>query len=498
MTLNTYIFSGYLSARLLTLLLIIASNHTVLSFTYYDYYADYGPPPDTDLSDSADASSDSGRILTVLPDSAFSLACAPAPAPSDLYYNDELISGDRGIRYNQTGHSYTVTGARERHAGRWRCGDTGPELQVFILPAEVMPGIILGDQLLSGEAGAVTVLEDQLVTPVCVAAGRYRGHTDNKWRLNGEVINHTSQVMARLDTEGRDHLSFTMDTWRVSRSQQGHVLECSLQGNTARVTLHVEYPPQFTISRVPHFGVPVVTGSRVSLFCDVDSEPASQPYWERNGLTLSDSADLELTSVTSEDEGWYQCNANHKLGNYSSVGYFLAVKAESELSPALSTALPCLPDADSSPGPRVFTPLHNVSTTRGHNVTIYTKYCSTQPALAVIWTGPKVLVRHQEDLTPTPAGRFRTSTVASGDTEDCTTVSLAIGEVTMEDGGLYVILVSSSAGAGQGRVWLDVAAGEERRAQGQGATSGAGSLCDIILVSVITLASFKLLLPTPL
>ena len=42
-----------------------------------------------------------------------------------------------------------------------------------------------------------------------------------------------------------------------------------------------------------------------------DELSVSQPYWERNGLTLSDSAELELTSVTSEDEGWYQCNANH-------------------------------------------------------------------------------------------------------------------------------------------------------------------------------------------
>ena len=57
------------------------------------------------------------------------------------------------------------------------------------------------------------------------------------------------------------------------------------------------------------------------------------------------------------------------------------------------------------------------------------------------------LVRHEVDMSPAVSGRLRTSTVASGDTEDCTTVSLAIGEVTMEDGGLYVILVSSEAGA---------------------------------------------------
>ena len=94
------------------------------------------------------------------------------------------------------------------------------------------------------------------------------------------------------------------------------------------------------------------------------------------------------------------------------MGYYLAVKAESELSPALGTSPPCL--GDPSSGPQVLTSLHNVSTTRGHNVTIYTKYCSSQPALAVIWTGPRVLVRHQADTQPAATGRFRTSTVASG------------------------------------------------------------------------------------
>ena len=331
------------------------------------------------------------------------------------------------------------------------------------------------DNSLGGLDGEVTVLEDQVVAPVCVAAGVFWGETEAQWRLGGEVIDQTGKVVARLDPEGREHVSVTMDTWRVARDHQGHVLECRLRGDTARVSLHVEYPPQFTIARLPQFGVPVVTGSSVSLRCEVDSEPVSQPYWERDGLTLSEAADLELASVSAEDEGWYQCNANHKLGNYSSVGYFLAVKAESELVPAPA----CAP----APGPRVFTPLHNISTTRGHNVTIYTKYCSTQPVLAVLWTGPRVLVKHEA-----VSGRFRTSTVASEEPEDCTTVSLAIGEVEMEDGGLYVILVSSEAGAGQGRVWLDVAVGGERLA-----VSGAGSICDSSVV--IILVAFHLLLP---
>ena len=72
--------------------------------------------------------------------------------------------------------------------------------------------------------------------------------------------------------------------------------------------------------------------------------------------------------------------------------------------------------------------------------------------------------------------------------EGCLGTAAVLRCLEMEDGGLYVILVSSEAGAGQGRVWLDVAVGGERLA-----VSGAGSICDSSVV--IILVAFHLLLP---
>ena len=146
-------------------------------------------------------------------------------------------------------------------------------------------------------------------------------------------------------------------------------------------------------------------------------------------------------------------------------------------------SLPCL--TSPSQQPSVMTPLHNISTTVGQNVTIYSKYCSSLAPLATFWSGPDVLIRQGEARQ-----RFRTAVVAE-ETETCTTVSLVMGEVKESDSGLYLLVVVSEAGAGQGGVWLEVRPGEERVVSSR---AGLGSVdCDmlIVLVSVV-----HLLLPT--
>lgn len=40
--------------------------------------------------------------------------------------------------------------------------------------------------------------------------------------------------------------------------------------------------PSFAISRVPGFGNPLREGIEVSLKCDVDSNPASTPVWQKD------------------------------------------------------------------------------------------------------------------------------------------------------------------------------------------------------------------------
>ena len=102
--------------------------------------------------------------------------------------------------------------------------------------------------------------------------------------------------------------------------------------------LEVEFPPQFTISRRPNFGTPIVTQSSVTLLCSVDSSPASEVFWEKDGAVVAREAELGLEGVREEDQGWYVCNANSKLGNYTSVGYYLAINQPEDIN----MSLPCL------------------------------------------------------------------------------------------------------------------------------------------------------------
>ena len=130
--------------------------------------------------------------------------------------------------------------------------------------------------------------------------------------------------------------------------------------------------------------------------------------------------------------------------------------------------------------PHVFTPLHNISTTRGQNVTIYTQYCSSVPPLAIVWSGPQVVVSLNV-ATQSSTDRFKTK-VVSRDT-NCTTVSLLIERVDTLDSGGYIFMVSTSEGVEQGRIWLDVAQGGEM----------VSAVCDNTIVSFILVTASLLL-----
>ena len=444
-------------------LLLVSSS---LCYDYYDYY--------DDQFDKTDLQYVSHETLTVIHGSSFTVICrGDHSSELQLFHNEVTFTEEKN--YNASTHSYLISSAREDHTGTWTCGDATTHLAV--IPGLERTAIILGSLVVEGEGRVVTVREGDVLQPVCVTASSTTSSLSDRppahWRLGGQTLNKT-EVLVRLDEAGREHVVLSMEVMEARREQNQAKVECSLQGVEASLVLEVEYPPQFTISRQPNFGTPVVSRSSVSLLCTVDSWPLSDVFWERDGQVVSTSVKLSLAGVTVEDQGWYQCNANHKLGNYSSVGYYLAIKEAEDIK----IPPPC--PAASSDEPSVMTPLHNISTTRGHNVTIYSKYCSALPLTQTFWSGPNILVRQGDT-----SGRFRTAEVGQ-ETETCTTVSLVIGAVETSDTGLYLLVVVSEAGAGQGRVWLEVGPGEEKRL---GATSGGGRglVCDTLIFLVVTL-----------
>lgn len=124
-------------------------------------------------------------------------------------------------------------------------------------------------------------------------------------------------------------------------------LMCRVPTQALSIELDVEFQPEFTISRSPGFGVPIVEGMDVTLRCSVESNPSASPYWEHNGSRLPDhgrtsapsaaaanpvvissatATEIRFEAIRLGSEGWYQCSAEHKFGNFSSVGYYLSVK----------------------------------------------------------------------------------------------------------------------------------------------------------------------------
>jgi len=54
-----------------------------------------------------------------------------------------------------------------------------------------------------------------------------------------------------------------------------------VDGTDTNCLIPVSDTPSFAITRLPGFGIPIVEGMSVSLKCEVDSNPASNPIWQR-------------------------------------------------------------------------------------------------------------------------------------------------------------------------------------------------------------------------
>jgi len=372
--------------------------------------------------------------------------------------------------YNTSSSSYLVQDRGGAGSGAWRCG-AGPVFLAVSLPRPNITALLLAGSLaIQGEEGGGAVLQEgQLARAVCVRMGLVAAGAA-RWQLAGTTLNQSKSGTAGSVVGGMAVMTSRAE-FPVTRPLAGRQVECWLGGGQAATAITVEFPPQFTISRQPRFGTPVLEGSRVRLECRVDSQPASLPYWEKDGEKVSEEGDLALDRVTPAHQGWYQCNANHKLGNYSSVGYYLAVRPgdSGELAGLCNLSQPLL-----------LTPHHNISTTVGTTLTIYAKFCSAVRPIVGLWSGPRVLVRQGE-----VAGRARAGLVASEG--NCQTVSLGVEQAGPEDSGQYLLVVSSQAGVQHGRVWVEVEAEREELA-----LAAAGG-CDTTYSQAV-IASFIFLL----
>ncbi|XP_026738346.1 uncharacterized protein LOC113501416 [Trichoplusia ni] len=118
---------------------------------------------------------------------------------------------------------------------------------------------------------------------------------------------------------------------------------------SAKLEIHVTYPPSFVISRWPGFGVALAAGGAAALRCDVDANPPARAWWLRDDANPTSSpppleagdegargsATLRWGALRAAHAGWYRCRATWLDTDYSSIGYYLNVMTpEANTEPA--------------------------------------------------------------------------------------------------------------------------------------------------------------------
>jgi hypothetical protein len=354
---------------------------------------------------------------------------------------------------------------------------------------------------------------------------------DGDGRAGDDLLYYAVASLPAYRVERRkQHPAADSEESSLSPRQQ---LTCRSGSQAVSVQLDVEFQPEFTISRSPGFGVPISEDMNVSLKCSVEANPlASPPFWEHNGIRLLGSpldgfatesddltvAELRFEAIREESEGWYQCSAEHKFGNFSSVGYYLSVKPSRSSFAETAVGAAAVPGGLSSslggpggggsaeagqrrttssqladqvllversglaparqqqqqtgcgwPGevageedghlrPTVTPERKIMSAAEGEAVHLRMEFCSDtlDPNRRVVWSGPQnLLLAPGQASTRWRALALRDATLRAG----CHVAELAGMPVRQEDTGLYLLVVVTGGGdqgVAAGRVALHV------------------------------------------
>ena len=406
-----------LSMLLLSVMMMAGPGYLNMSPSY-SYYPDYGD--DYDYYDQSSAAPILS-IRTVLVNGSFTVDCLGVVGKEDklqLVHNGQEVeeySVEEHMSNEESVNSFTVKRAALTDSGKWSClgSGSGHEAHYHIavltevdLASLVIDGVIIRNQ------SVMTLREGTYIQPVC-ARIQIQGHHHPSsavasWSLGDEPVDQTSQQLLTMDTEGREHFTSTMDSIRVDRTHSGKNLVCSIHGQSVGIELQVEHQPEFTISREPGFGTPVLSQMTVTLGCLVEAVPASMPYWEKNGVLVSNTSLLVFSNVSGLDEGWYQCSTNHKLGNFSSVGYFLSIKEGATLYPVqesdrtTTTGQVLFVESQESPKkyntsqPIIIPSTNSIFIQEGQSVILSVRFCSNPQPTGIFWVGPQVLLKPGE------------------------------------------------------------------------------------------------------
>ncbi|KFM68102.1 hypothetical protein X975_01473, partial [Stegodyphus mimosarum] len=203
-------------------------------------------------------------------------------------------------------------------------------------------------------------------------------------------------------------------------------------------------------------------GMKVSLRCEVDANPSSDPLWVKDDGPLTIQQDnlgfLNFSSIGHEHAGWYRCTTHHEFGFFASFGYFLNVRtAELPVSTAAGSNIPaglgqsvnvgCISDGR----PEVTAVNKSLMAMAGKSAVLAGQLCSTPRPLRVLW-----ILRH---LVLSP-GDVKHPYIAYNLTEteipNCYMSGLELRRVEVDDSGEILLIVKNANGISDAHFLLNV------------------------------------------
>lgn len=145
-----------------------------------------------------------------------------------------------------------------------------------ILPAIFLPGdsllIILGILIAKGILNFLITLS---ILTIAASLGSWISYLQGKFLENNKI---TQRWLSRLPYQFYQKANCMFNRYGIFILFVGRFVAF------LRTLLPVSDTPSFAITRLPGFGIPIVEGMSVSLKCEVDSNPASTPIWQRGKL----------------------------------------------------------------------------------------------------------------------------------------------------------------------------------------------------------------------
>ncbi|XP_045780878.1 uncharacterized protein LOC123877973 [Maniola jurtina] len=270
------------------------------------------------------------------------------------------------------GDAVEIPRASRGHAARWRCAGrdrsgrtvTGEPTRLLIYePVRSVYLAVDGRRLDAGNTW-VPVRDKTVLEVRCVAEGGVPP-PELSWQLLAlePALDHRPYLRIHHTNYSIEGMWWSRVVVTAARELHNATLQCAARQRrpdappaphpapppdalTAKLEIHVTYPPSFVISRWPGFGVSLSAGGAAALRCDVDANPPARATWMRDtdrpsssptpleagaedGATLG-SATLRWARLRESHGGWYRCRARWMDIEYSSIGYYLNVLSSDE------------------------------------------------------------------------------------------------------------------------------------------------------------------------